>query len=127
MVSLTGDTALLAATLALTQQQQHQQQGGAAHALAVAAAAGALLATWVAGARDAVVQSGLLSEAAMAALLAQWDPQPVLQQAAAQLVGSSIGGEAGVAQARRSMQRSLRQLADAIRRAHNGSPGVQLR
>ena len=47
----------------------------------------------------------------MAALLAQWQWQPVLQQAAAQLtqqrgVGGANGGGASMAEVRRGMQRS---------------------
>lgn len=120
-----GDTALLAATLAATQQQAGLSPGAAAPADAVAAAAGALLASWLAAAREAVLRSGLLPEDALTALLAQWDWQPVLQQAAAQLCGGGgPGSEAGIAQARRAMQRSLRQLADAIRRAGSVSPAL---
>ena len=128
VMSLMGDTALLAATLAAAQQAQQQpgaSPGAAPPADAVAAAAGVLLASWLAAARDAMIRGSLLSEDALAALLAQFDWQPVLQQAAAQLCGGGgPGGEAGIAQARRAMQRSLRQLADAIRRAGNGPPAL---
>lgn len=118
-----GDTALLAATLALTQQQQ---QGGAACSEAVAAAAGALLDSWVAAARAAVVQYGLLSEEALAALQAQWDWAPVLQQAAAAVMQQRGGCGGGMVEVRRLMQRQLRSLADALRRGSNGSPVGQV-
>ena len=116
-----GEVALLAASVAIAQHQAQPQPLQAPPSLdAVVAASGALLGSWVAAARTAVVQGGLLSEEAMAALLAQWDWQPVLQQAALQLVpqrgGGSPAGAASMAEVRRAMQRSVRQLADLVRR-----------
>lgn len=110
-----SDVALLAATVALSQQQQEQQQAVCAESVAVAAAA--LLGPWLTDAQAAVVRGGVLSQEAMAALLAHWDWRPVLQQAAAQLVQDRSGGAAGaasMAEARRAMQRSVRQLAAMI-------------
>ena len=130
-----SDMALLAASLAIAQQQQQQQQqgGGAPTAESVCSAAGSQLGCWLGEARAAVTQSGALSEEAMAALLAQWQWQPVLQQAAAQLtqqrgVGGANGGGASMAEVRRGMQRSLRQLADLMRRSGGQYPqqGVPL-
>lgn len=121
-----SDTALLAASLAIAERQQ-QQQLGSPQALtvdAVAAEAGGLLQAWVPAVQAAVVGSGLLSGEAMAALLVQWDWRPVLQQAAAQLLqqrgGGTNGSSANVAEVRRAMQRSVRVLADLIRRGSHG-------
>ena len=121
-----SDTALLAASLAIAERQAQQQLGSpqALSADAVAAEAGGLLQAWVPAAQAAVVGSGLLSAEAMAALLAQWDWRPVLQAAAAQLLqqrgGGANGSSANVAEVRRAMQRSVRVLADLIRRGSHG-------
>ena len=126
-----SDMALLAASLALAQLQQ---QGAGVSPEAVCSLAGSQLGAWLAAAQQSVTQSGILSEQAMAALLATWDWQPVLQQAALQLAhqqrqqqqqgGGGDGGStrspaangANTAEVRRATQRMVRQLADLIRR-----------
>ena len=150
VVSLMGDVALLAAALAIAQQQQHQRNGQQPGGLAaqtsaeqLCAAAAAQLASWLGGARVALTQGGILPAEAMDALLSKWDWQPVLQQAVLQLVqqqqqqqqgqpggaggaSSSSNGGSTMAEVRRGMQRSVRQLADLIRRSQNGSSGPNL-
>jgi hypothetical protein len=121
VVSLMSDTALLATSLAITEQRQLQGKAGSPATLsvdAIAAAAGRLLESWLPAARAAVLGSGLLPSEALAALLLQWDWQPALQQAAARLVQSNggISSTSNVAEARRAMQRSVRMLADLVRR-----------
>jgi hypothetical protein len=123
VVSLMSDTALLAASLALAQLQQ---QGAGVSPEAVCSLAASQLGAWLAAARQSVTQSGILSEQAMAALLAQWDWKPVLQQAGLQLAHQQHGGGgstrsptangANTAEVRRATQRMVRQLADLIRR-----------
>lgn len=125
VVSLMSDAALLAATLA---QAQLQQQGGAAAAAAsspeaLCSAAGSQVAAWLEAVRTSVPASGILPEEATAALLQHWDWQPCLQHAALQLAArqqpqrsAGNGNAANGAELRRAMQRSVRQLADFIRR-----------
>lgn len=122
VVGLMGDTALLASSLAIAEVRRlHGQAGGPANlsADAVSDAAGRLLESWLPTAQATVLSSGLISGPDLAALLSQWDWRPVLQQAAAELLQSSSGargGSSSVAEARRAMQRSVRKLADLLRR-----------
>lgn len=122
VVSLMSDTALLVATLAIAQQPQQQQQADSRAMVstdAISVAAGRLLESWLPAAQATILGSKLLSREALTALLALWDWRPILQQAASQLVHHNDGMQAGsghVSDARRNMQRSLRQLADFIRR-----------
>lgn len=134
VVSLMSDVALLATTLA---QAQLRQQGGATAASspeALCSAAGSQVAAWLAAVRSSVTASGILSEEAAAALLQHWDWQPCLQQAALQLAAQQqptlqpqrsggSGNGATSAELRRAMQRSVRQLADLIRRG-GSSPAL---
>lgn len=130
----------------LQQQQQGCSPAAAAavafdacSAEAVCAAASRQVNTWLGEVRASVTSSGILSEAATSALLSQWDWQPVLQQASLQLTqqqqpaaaqqqqlrgsgrsggsGNGCGGGPNSAELRRAMQRSVRQLADMIRRS----------
>ncbi|KAI3435522.1 hypothetical protein D9Q98_001588 [Chlorella vulgaris] len=136
VASLTSDMALLATSLAI--QQQQQQQGGspapgtsaaAAAPEAVCVASGAVLSGWLCGAGEGVVCSGAMSRATVASLLELWDWQPVLQLAAQQLTGaqgeqgqgpgggtSSTSTSPSAAQVRRSVQRSVRLMAEELRR-----------
>lgn len=123
VVGLMSDTALLAVLLAVAEQQQQQQsQAGSPANLssdAISAAAARLLESWLPAAQAAVLGSGLLSAEALATLLSQWDWQPVLQQAAVQMLqskGALNGSSSHAANARRAMQRSVRMLADLVRR-----------
>ncbi|KAL4458064.1 hypothetical protein ABPG75_012929 [Micractinium tetrahymenae] len=130
VVSLMSDVALLVTTLA---QAQLQQQGGSAAAAApspeaLCSAAGSQVAAWLAAVRSSVTASGILSEEATAALLQNWDWQPCLQQAALQLAALQLPQRSGAsgnggnsAELRRAMQRSVRQLADLIRRGSSGA------
>lgn len=117
-----SDTALLAAALAIAEQKRQQGQAGSSAMLsadACSAAASRLLESWLPGAKAAVLGSGLLSAESLAAMLLQWDWQPVLQQAAVQLLpanGTALGSSMSVVEARRAMQRSMRMLADFLRR-----------
>lgn len=129
VVALMGDVALLAAACALELQPSPGSPGplGAADdPAALHAAASQLLSGWLAEAQAGLVAGGLLSQQAAASLLSQLDWQGVLRQAAVQVLqrrreqgGSKLGvmGSPGGVEVRRAMQRSLRQMADAIRQA----------
>ena len=122
VVSLMSDTALLAAALAIAEQKRQQEQAGSSAMLSAdecSAAANRLLESWLPGANAAIVGSGLFSGESLAAMLLRWDWQPVVQQAAVQLLpadGTALGSSMSVVEARRAMQRSMRMVADFLRR-----------
>ena len=116
LLSLVGDTALLAARYG---QQQAAVPGNAA---SVAQAAGTMLRGWMEQARSGLVAAGTLSPEVAAALASQWDWSAAIEQAAAAVVQQrrSCHGAyppspgPGAQEVRRQMQRQLRQIAALV-------------
>ena len=119
-----GDVALLAVRCG------QQQSAAPSDAGAVAAAAAALLRGWVGEAGEGLTQAGVLPPDLSAAVAAQWDWGPMLQQAAQQVTqqqqqqaAGGVGGGGGGQEVRRAMQRQLRQMAQLVRAAQAVAPG----